>query len=611
MQTTLFRDLRKTGRALRQGGAMAALALSLGIGSAVAGDLTILHINDHHSHLKPDGRMSLKLDGQSTRVRSGGMPAVVAKMKELEAANGNVIKLHAGDAVSGSLFFTLFKGEADAALMNEICFDAFALGNHEFNEGDAGLAKFLDFLGSGYCKTPVLAANIKPEVGVSALAPTGEADYIQPYTVMQIDGMKIGIVGIDIVRKTVLSSSPDETTVFLDEAETAQKMVDELTASGVDHIILLTHYGYRNELDLAASIDGVDVIIGGDSHTLLGDFDMLGLNAAGPYPTVVKGVGGKSVCVATAWQYSQIVGELDISFNDAGEVLSCGGTPHVMLADSFKRKNADGDRVEIEGAARDAVYAQIKADPKLSIVEEDADAAALLESFNVKVKEMQAIKVGEVTENLCLARIPGDKRSKICAPEDTAGKGSDISMLVAHAFREMAKTSDIAIQNGGGVRTDIAKGDLTMGDAYKLLPFANTLVEMDMTGAEIKTVLEEALDYTFQPDGSTGAYPYAAGLRWHLDASKAAGQRLSKMEYKGRDDTRWSPLRMDKTYRLVTNNYIAAGRDGYLTFKTVKNDGRYTDTYLDYAQSFVDYVLERGSVGKLPASEYSTQAMTR
>ena len=599
-----------SGRLLCRGGIVAAVLAAFVSSAALAGELKILHINDHHSHLKPDSRMSLDLDGQSTRVRSGGMPAVVAKMKQLAQDGGNnVLKLHAGDAVSGSLFFTLFKGEADAALMNEVCFDAFALGNHEFNEGDAGLAKFLDFLKSGDCQTPVLAANIKPEVGVSALTPNSATDYIQPYTVMQIGGMKVGIVGIDIVRKTKLSSSPDETTMFLDEAETAQMMVDELTASGVDHIILLTHYGYRNEIELAATIDGVDVIIGGDSHTLLGDFDALGLNAAGPYPTVVKGVGGRSVCVATAWQYSQIVGELDLSFNDAGEITSCKGVPHMMLADSFKRKNADGDRVEIEGDARDAVYAAIKADPKLSIVTEDEDAAALLATYNVKVDELLSLKVGNIAENLCLARIPGDGRSKICAPEDTARYGSDISMLVAHAFREMAKASDIAIQNGGGVRTDIARGDLTMGDAYKLLPFANTLVEMDMTGAEIKTVLEEALDYALQPDGSTGAYPYAAGLRWHIDATKGLGQRLSKMEFKGRDDAAWTPLDMNRTYRIVTNNYVAGGRDGYKTFKTVKNDGRYIDTYLDYAQSFVDYVQERGTVGKLPVSEYSTQML--
>lgn len=574
-----------------------------------AEQITVLHINDHHSHLKPDKRMSLMLDGKSTRVRSGGMPAVVAKIKELEADNKNVIKLHAGDAISGSLFFTIFKGEADAALMNEICFDAFALGNHEFNDGDKGVAKFIDFLKSEKCNTPVLAANIKPEVGVSALTPNSETDYIQPYTIIKRGGIKVGIIGIDIVRKTVMSSSPDETTIFLDEAETAQKMVDELKQSGIKHIIILAHYGYNNELELAKKIDGVDLIIGGDSHTLLGDFDKLGLNAAGPYPTIVKGIGGKLVCVATAWQYSQIVGELTISFNEDGEVQSCEGIPHLMLADSFKRKNSDGDRVEIEGVERDAVYSQINADPKLSIVQEDASAATLLESFNIKVEEMLSIKVGEVKENLCLVRIPGDNRSKICSPEQTASKGSDISMVVAHAFREMAKASDIAIQNGGGVRTDIAKGDFTMGDAYKLLPFANTLVEMDMTGAEIKVVLEEALDYALQPDGSDGAYPYAAGLRWHVDTSKPAGSRLSNMEFKGRNDSSWSALDSSSTYRIVTNNYIASGRDGYLSFKTVKNDGRYTDTYLDYAQSFVDYVLERGSIGKLPDSEYSTQSI--
>ena len=117
---------------------------------------------------------------------------------------------------------------------------------------------------------------------------------------------------------------------------------------------------------------------------------------------------------------------------------SCKGIPHVMLADSFNRKDADGDLVEFKDAARDAVYAQIKADPKLSIVEKDTDAAAPLESFNVKVEEMLSVKVGNVTENLCLSRIPGDKCSKICALEDTAGKGSDISILVAYAFREMA-----------------------------------------------------------------------------------------------------------------------------------------------------------------------------
>ena len=611
MQKT-YQNLAATiSGSLRRFGLMVTAVTGLAFSAAQAGELKIVHINDVHSHLLPDSEMSLQLAGDTTQVVSGGMAAVVAKFKQLGSAGSNVLKLHAGDAVSGSLFFTLFKGEADAAFMNEICFDAFALGNHEFNEGDTGLAKFLDFLNEGDCDTPVLAANIKPEIGVSALTPNSATDYIQPYTVMQIDGMKIGIIGIDIVHKTKLSSSPDETTIFLDEAETAQKMVDELTADGIDHIILLTHYGYQNEIRLAQTIKGVDVVIGGDSHSLIGDFATLGLRASGPYPTVVKGAAGAPVCVATAWQYNQIVGEMDVAFNDDGEVVRCTGIPHMMLADSFKRKDVEGEQVEVEGNDRDAIYAEIKADPKLSIIEGDADAAAVLANYNVQVEEIQSQQIGTATENLCLSRIPGDSMSSLCSSEATAAYGSDISMLVAHAFREMARASDIAIHNGGGVRSDIAKGDVTAGDAHKLLPFANTLVEMNMTGAEIKAVLEEAMDFAFQPDGSTGAYPYAAGLRWHVDVSKPMGERVSGLEYKWQSDNSWVPLGTNTSYTVVTNSYVAGGRNGYLTFKTVKNDGRSVDTYLNDAQSFVDYVQARGNIGKLPVSEYSTQSITR
>ena len=176
------------------------------------------------------------------------------------------------------------------------------------------------------------------------------------------------IIGIDIAAKTKNSSSPDESTLFLDETETAQKYIDELTSKGINHIILLTHYQYENDLRLAQKLRGVDIIIGGDSHTLLGDFAGLGLNSSGPYPTVVENADGQAVCVAQAWQYSQIVGELNIEFTNDGVVKTCSGLPHMMLGDSFKRKNADGDRVELEGEERQAVLDAIMADPKLHLV---------------------------------------------------------------------------------------------------------------------------------------------------------------------------------------------------------------------------------------------------
>ena len=591
---------------------LAAGLVAASIAAVQAGslDLKILHINDHHSHLRADARASLILDGAPTRVVSGGFPRVVTTIERLAQGRDNVVKLHAGDAITGDLYYTLFKGAADAALMNQVCFDAFALGNHEFDAGDRGLVDFLDHLEAGPCTTPVLSANVVPQVG-TPLAPRFVNDYIRPYVFKTVRGERIALIGLTIAEKTKKASSPLETTRFLDEMATAQKTIDEVEAQGVDKIVLVTHIQHRNDLRLAAELDGVDVIVGGDSHTLLGDFRDVGLNPQGEYPTVVPGRGGTQVCVAQAWQYAQVVGELNVSFDADGKVIGCHGTPHMMLANSFKRRDGSGERVELQGEARIKAMIDLGRKPELSIVAPDREAAAVLAGFSQRVDALKAEVIGTVAEPLCLERIPGQGRSRICDVSDTAQRGSDISNLVAHAFRSMSKTSDIAIQNGGGVRVDIPAGDITVGDAYVLLPFANTLVELEMTGAEIHAVLEDALDFAIEDGGSTGAYPYAAGLRWAVDLSRPMGRRIANMEYKGRTDTAWVPLDRARTYTVVTNDFIAGGRDGYAAFKPVVEDGRATDTYLDYAQSFVEYVRAVGTLTKLPASEYSTQSFAR
>jgi len=581
------------------------------VGIAQAFELKILHINDHHSHLRADTGMDLKLGGKKTRTTVGGFPRVVAAFKKLSDGKENVLKLHAGDATTGDLYYTLFKGEADAALMNEVCFDAFSLGNHEFDDGDGGLKTFLDFLAAGDCATPVVAANVVPEIGVSPLTKKTATDYLRPYTVKTVGGVKVGIIGIDIAKKTKGSSNPDDTTMFLDERETWQRYIDELKAQGVNHIVLLTHYQYKNDMALAQSLRGADVIVGGDSHTLLGDFAGVGLNSGGSYPTQVKDLDGNSVCVVQAWQYAAVVGELDVTFADDGTVTACTGTPHLLLSDSFKRKNAAGKRVALEGDDLKAVMADIRAKQELSIVAEDPGAAKTLAGFSAQVDKLKGQVIGTITDKLCLERVPGQGKSAICDVSETAERGSDIGTLVAYAYRKMAVESQIAIQNAGGVRVDVQPGPFTIGDSYILLPFANTLVELDMTGAEIHAVLEDALDYALAEGGSSGAYPYAAGLRWKIDAGKPKGQRFSAFEFRGKGEAGWSPLDPTRTYKVVTNSFIAAGRDGYTTFKTVVQDGRILDTYLDYAQSFADYVKEKGSVGKLPPGDYSTQSFVR
>ena len=145
-------------------------------------------------------------------------------------------------------------------------------------------------------------------------------------------------------------SNPDDTTMFLDEANTAQQYADELKAQGVDRVILLSHYGYDNDLALAQNTSGIDIIVGGDSHSLLGDLSDLGLKPSGSYPTMVSDASGNDVCVVTAWQYSQIVGELHAEFDGQGNITSCMGTPHMMLADSFKEKMLTGKELKLKMA---------------------------------------------------------------------------------------------------------------------------------------------------------------------------------------------------------------------------------------------------------------------
>ncbi|MDP2521146.1 NAD nucleotidase [Neptunomonas phycophila] len=569
--------------------------------------LRVVHINDHHSHLQSESA-SLTIDGVETDVTLGGFPRVVSMINQLSNSSDPVLKLHAGDAITGDLYYTLFKGEADAALMNQVCFDAFELGNHEFDDGDSGLVSFLDDLNSGNCNTTVLGANVAPEVGVSPLAQNTSTDYIQPYLIKSYGDQKVGIIGLDIASKTKNSSSPDATTEFLDETATAQSYIDELKEQGINQIILLTHYQYENDLTLAANLTDVDVIVGGDSHTLLGnEFEDFGLNPAGPYPTQVTNKDGNPVCVVQAWQYSYVVGELNVEFNNEGNIESCTGQPHLLLGNEFSRDDINGDSVSVTGNELAAIESSIEASPVLDIVEEDATSATILEGYSEQVDVLKTTVIGSSNDDLCLERIPGQGQSTLCSASETQSQGSDISNLVALAFKTMSITSDIAIQNAGGVRTDIAMGDITIGDAYTLLPFANTLSELSMTGAEIIAVLEDAYDYALSPDGSTGAYPYASGLRWDVDSSQTKGNRFTNVQVKLKDETVWRAIDETETYTVVTNNYIAQGRDGYDTFGVISAQGRVVDTFLDYAQSFVDYVEEQGSISKLPSSEYSTQ----
>lgn len=547
--------------------------------------VNLIHINDHHSHLVEES-INLTLDGVTTRVNMGGFARVGAQIKALRRQVKNPLVLHIGDAMVGTLFYSVFKGEADAAVMNAVGFDAMTLGNHEFDDGNANLKTFLNRL-----EFPIITANI--DFAQSAdLAPSQLTRPIEPYLIKTIEGQSVALVGINTL-KTLISSSPGRDITFTDEVATAQRVTAELEAQGINKIIYLTHYGYSQEQAMALQVAGIDVILGGDSHTLLGDFHTVGLSSEGPYPTIVTSPRGEPVCIAHAWQYSYIVGHLTVNFDEKGVVSECFGQPTLLLGDDFQQQGE-----AVNEATKTRLLDLVAAHPSLAVVTPDSAMATILANYNEQVEQLDQEVIGQSTDDLLHIRIPGTHSSGTELPN-----GSLIAPLVAKGFFQQLATRnhnpDLVIQNAGGVRTDVPAGPITIQTAYTLLPFGNTIVILEMSGSEIKQVLEEALINHFDNDGSSGSFPYAYGIRYTIDMNQAAGERITQLELLETATGEYSELDLNATYRVGTNSFIANGRDGYLAFGRVPNDKR-LDTFFDYAESFINYVRE---VGTLSAPE--------
>lgn len=580
--------------------------------------LTLLHINDHHSRLDEE-TTTLKLTNAAGVIKSvtmpmGGFARVAAAMKEESATEANVLKLHAGDALTGDLYFTQSEGEADAVAMNTVCFDAMTFGNHEFDTGDSGLSKFIGFLNKDVykCQTSLLSSN----VNTSSTSPI--AGKFQPYTTIFRGGQKIGIVGVTISQKTKNASRPDVTTLFSDEVISTQNAIDALTNQGVNKIIVMSHVGYEFDVTkLATKLKGVDVIVGGDSHTLLGPDSLtsFGLTPEGPYPTKLTDLSGQPVCVVQAWQYSYVVGKLKVQFDSKGNVSSCSGSPLVLVGDSFK----EGSTVSTQADA--AAYKKALTDSGVfRITTPLAETTAALKPFSDAKVALGSVLVGKSNDNLCLRRVPGiGAKSDVTRSSlgDTCNKdpgviarGGDIQQLVAQAFLLQGQTfggADIALQNAGGVRIDIAAGDITVGKVYTLLPFKNVLVRITMTGQQVKDTVEEGIDSMLGNNGGTGsgAYPYTAGLRFDVDITKAKGSRATNLEIN--KNGQWTSFDLNKTYKVITNDFTAGGGDNYLTLKGIDKSLK-ENTFLDYADSFLQYVKKNPVLTKPAIDTYSTKS---
>lgn len=470
-------------------------------------DMEIVHVNDTHSYVAGmDTYGSACLDPDTPCV--GGMGRLAAEVRRLRTDRNNVLVLDAGDRFQGTLFYTVNKWPMLADLDPLVGYDAMTLGNHEFDEGCDTLADFIRAL-----DTPVLAANLEP----GPTCPLRDLEGIRPYEVRELAGRKVGIVGLanpDVAKL----AAPCGDMRFTDSAETLRRSVAELEKRGVDIIVAVTHLGLSVDRDLARSVEGVDIIVGGHSHSRLASGAESGVaadGAEGPYPVVERSPRGHPVLVVTAKYGTEYLGDLHVAFDGDGVPVSWGGT---------------AERLE----------ASIPPAP---------DVTARLASYAGALDRFRSTVLGE--HHLQYADGMDACRSGDCL----AG------MLQTDAMLDYGRTRGAvaALSNGGSLRAPLAAGPITQGDVLAVMPFGNALVIREYSGADLLAALEFSAGVE---NGKGARLLQPAGLRYRFDPARPDGQRLISAELVDeRGEAR--PIEATGRYKVVLLDFLARGGDGY------------------------------------------------
>ncbi|MHB9096856.1 MAG: bifunctional metallophosphatase/5'-nucleotidase [Syntrophales bacterium] len=530
--------------------------------------LTIAHINDTHSHLEPSDNEweNFVIDGVKTRVKMGGVTRLKTALDELRGSRENVLFLHAGDAVQGTLYFNVFQGSADFDFLNYLGVEAMTFGNHEFDKGAAAAGGYVV-----KASFPILSANIDVSREPSL------AGKVAPFIIKRYGSEQVGIIGVTTVD-TAATSSPGDTVRFNDVTKSIAGAVASLTAQGVNKIIVLSHIGYDEDVKVARSVAGIDVVVGGHSHTLLGDpaqFSPLGITPSGEtlkgaYPTVVKGPENETALIVQGWRWAEALAALDVNFDEVGRIVSYQGQTRLLPLNIFEQ---NGVRLQPGSDAYLNVVRKINATSIAHLYDENAGAVALLLPLSQQLASFRNTVVATATENL------------------TLGQNSGPGPLIADAM--IWKTgARIAIQQRGGVKADLNAGSITMGNVMSVLPYGANIALMNLTGQQIKDALEDGCD--FQISQGWDWFPYVSGMTYAVVNSKAVpkGQRIKSLRVKNSDGSS-SDLDLAGTYQVVTNNFLAGGGDG---FTTLKNAGSTTTVFID-ADVFGDYLHSLGTVG--------------
>ncbi len=506
-------------------------------------DLQLLGFNDYHGHL-----LNGTTPGQVAGVDAGGSEYLSAKLNELRKGNKYSLTVAAGDLIGGSPAFSgLFHDEPSVESLNAMELDVSGVGNHEFDEGVTELLRMQNggchpVDGCYFPDDPFSGADFQWLAANVVETATGETP-LPPYWIERVKNVKVGFIGMTLeATDTLVAAAGIQGYDFLDEAETANALVPELQAQGVEAIVVLLHEGGSQtpppgDVDACVGISGpivaindaldpaIDVMITGHTHL--------------PYNCKLDDAAGNPRIVTSAYSYGRVVTEVNLVLD----------------------KRTKDVRRKLSTATNHVVDQTQAPDPAMT---------AIIEKWQPLFDEGGNTPIGTITADINRGGIPtGSDR----------GVESPAGNLVADAqlWSTSAAGAQIAFMNPGGVRSDLTyfqsgtEGDgvVTFGEAFTFQPFGNELKTFPMTGAQITSVLEQQC----QPAGSSNPFLHlgvSMGFTYDLAKTISApptrnctSVTISNVKLNG------TALNPASIYFVTANSFLADGGDNFGTFATI------------------------------------------
>ena len=590
------------------------VAVSLPASAFAAEGLTILHVGDQESwllsaqgNLRDDASQALSYYGGVDRLAS----LISDQRTEAALAGNSVLTLNAGDAflpgprLTASLqtlatsYLDGGQDFYDAIAMRHIGFDAAVFGNHEFDLGADVAARFAAVSGTTYLSSNL---NFSASSAFDALVAAGT---VAPSIITTTaGGNKVGIVGLTTPLLPTISSPGSVGVIGNVSGATSdqnlqatvgivQAQIDALRAQGANTVVLMSHLqNVGNEINvLVPQLTGADIIVSGGGHELMAEADDLLIPGAGAasinsHPLAVQMADGNSALIVTANFGNRYLGELNVTLDDAGFVVrDANGVPVVNSASMLRVAGVGADAVAPDAT----LYAQV-VQPVQSFI--DGLNAQIIATSDVELNGARGS-----------AGAPGSFVAGVRNSETNLGN------LMADALRFSGKT-EVAIQNGGGIRDSISAGQVSVGDTFDVAPFTNLVkTAANVNGAQLKQVMEHTLSQASASGNAAGQFGQISGMQVRYDTRAAAGARV--LEIVLEDGTVLVKdgvvVNAERTVTLATIDFLAGGGDGYpfaaagVVFDNAVNTVTYQEALLAYITASEE---EGGLGGQILASRY-------